>query len=203
MPAPGADAHTEQTVDQGAAERSAAFVAGIPVLGKGGLGACVDAVPGEAGGGRDETHHAAFGAGSEQRALRSTQHFHALEIEHLRKHGAGQVHRVVAALQRGVVDVHTRGRGATVGIDAAYRDPIAGPIGPLVAEVQTGCLGDDIVDLADVALVKHLLRVGTDADRDFAQLACLLGRRNDDLRRTLSGAGARLIRRSPLRRRQQ
>ncbi len=169
------------------------------MLGKRSLRPGIHAVLAQAGGRCNEAHHAAFRAGAEQRALRPAQHFDPLQVEDLRKYGARQVDGIVAALQGSVVDVHAGRGGAAVRIDTPDRNPVADAIGALVAEVQAGRLRDDVVDIADVPLIEHLLRVGADADRNFAELARLFGGCNDDLYQArglvgVSGSDVRLIR---------
>src|SRR5689334_263087 len=59
----------------------------------------------------NEAHRTPFGTGTEQRPLRTPQHFHALEIEDFRKQGGGGKGELTG-LNRHIVDVDA-GRRST------------------------------------------------------------------------------------------
>ena len=162
-PVPGADAETEHVVDERSAERGAGFIGRRAVLRGRELGFCVSAVIGEARLRRDITHRAAFGARAEERALRSAQNFHALQIEHRRKRVVGaEAQR--ADLDRRVVDIDAGGRVAGAGIDAADGDVVR-----RFVEGHARRVFHEVGEILDVQLVHALAGEGADALRHLAQ----------------------------------
>src|SRR5579862_5980951 len=92
--------------------------------------------------GRDEANGAPFGTGAEQRALRPTQHFEAVEIEDLGQRIAAD--RIRPDLNRRVVDIDAGRCGADIRADAADRDiVVAGIVGRLEGQAghQAGHVG--------------------------------------------------------------
>ena len=172
-----ADAEAQLAFDDRAADGHAGFVARIAVIDDAGPGASIDAVVGQARGRRDEADGAALRARAEQGALRTAQHFDALEVEDVGHGRAGVVDRGVTGLDRGVVDVHRcRGRAGRR-FDAADGDPL----GTILRNVHARGLQRDVADVADALGVQSFLAIGADADRRLAQLHRLLGGGDDDL----------------------
>ena len=73
--------------------------------------------------GRDEADRPALGTGSKQRALRTAQHFHPLEIEHARESARGDATDAERPhLDRRVIEVDAGRPRTDRGADAADRD---------------------------------------------------------------------------------
>ena len=135
--------------------------------------------------GRDESHHAAFGAGAEQRALRSAQHLDPVEVEERRK-DVDRAEPDMPALDRRIVDVNAGGRGAGLGVDAADVDVrilvvVIGRGAVAVAlERDPGAQSRQVVDAAQPLRVEFFLAERGDADRNVLQSLAAAGRRDHD-----------------------
>ncbi len=175
MAPPATHPETELVVDDGAADRHAAFVAGRAVFGRGDFTLGVHAVIGEAWLRGDVANRTAFGAGAEQRALRTTQHLHAFEVEY-RRQGIVGAEAERAKLDRRVVDVDAGGGVARGGIDPADGNVVA-----VGVEGHAGGEADELAEVLDVQLLHALAGERADALRHLAQHlgAALCG--HDDL----------------------
>ncbi len=109
-----ARAKAELAFDNRAARREAAFVSGFAALRVCDLASAVSAVVVQVGLRRNEAYRSALRSGAVQRALRTSQHFDALEIEHCGK-TCRRCRAELTNVNRRVVDINagrrrTRGR---------------------------------------------------------------------------------------------
>ena len=142
--------------------------------------------------GRDEPNRAAFGSGTEQRALRTAQHLDALDVEQ-RRIGIERAEGQVATLDRRVVDVDA-GRGRTGrGVDAADRD--VGGIRVVVhgtaRERHAGRQARQVIDRAHALRVHQCLAEHADADRHILQALFATLRGHDDFVERSADGGCR------------
>ncbi len=176
---PDGESRAELVLDKRAAHSNARFVTRIPALGGGELGAAVNAGLGEAGLRRDVTHRAALGAGAEQRALRSAQHFHPLDVEGLGQRLVG-VERERAHLDRRVVEIDAGRAGAAGPGDTTDGDVV----GAGVVEVHSRREARHFRKILDATIIEALLRQRRYADGYLAEtLRAARGGHDDFLQR--------------------
>src|SRR5581483_9411392 len=119
--------------------------------------------PGEVRARGDVADGAALGAGSKQRSLRSAQDFDSIQIEHLGGDGWSQA--VIALLDRGVINIKSRGRRAGCRSDPADRHiRIAQTV--VGRNRQGRGLSSNVVEILDALAIEGFLTQGRDTDRN-------------------------------------
>lgn len=139
----------------------------------------VEAVARQAGRRCNESYRAALRPRTEQRALRSAQNFHSLQIKQLRIGGEAAVKADVTRLDGRIVNVHTGSSRTDCGADTTNGNiHFTGSSRLRIhARYQPGQIGDVLCSL----LVEGLLRDGADADWYGRDVLCSLLRCDDHL----------------------